>query len=245
VCPEADIVSVRVADSQGTLLEGHFMYAVRTLVKWMAMSSDDGGRRIDVLSLSLGYYHETPEDELFDRTLSDLLTVARRNGCAVVCSAGNEATDRPTFPAALWNWEGSDFAVEDPADAAPHISVGALNPNASVALFSNIGAWVHTYAPGAAVLSTSPPLNGGVQAGTRADRRGMRRETIDPDDFTGGFALWSGTSFAAPYVAARLAQALVEPLAAAEIDAADCTRFLNRARDEVLDELAGQVLGAG
>ena len=215
--PEADIVSVRVADSQGTLLEGHFMYAVRTLVKWMATPAEDGGRRIDVMSLSLGYYHETPEDELFDRTLSELLAIARRHGCAVVCSAGNEATDRPTFPAALWNWAGSDFRVDDPADAAPHVSVGALNPNGSVALFSNIGAWVHTYAPGAAVLSTSPPLNGGVQAGTRADRLGMRRETIDPDDFTGGFALWSGTSFAAPYVAGRLALALVDPLAEAQL----------------------------
>ena len=144
------------------------------------MTPEEGGRRIDVLNLSLGYYHETPEDELFDRTLSELLTVARRLGCAVVCSAGNEATDRPTFPAALWNWAGSDFRVEEPVDAAPHVSVGALNPNGSVALFSNIGAWVHTYAPGAAVLSTSPPFNGGVQAGTRSDRLGMRRETIDP-----------------------------------------------------------------
>jgi subtilisin family serine protease len=221
------------------------MYAVRTLVKWMATPADDGGRRIDVMSLSLGYYHETPEDELFDRTLSELLAMARRHGCAVVCSAGNEATDRPTFPAALWNWAGSDFRVDDPADAAPHVSVGALNPNGSVALFSNIGAWVHTYAPGAAVLSTSPPLNGGVQAGTRADRLGMRRETIDPDDFTGGFALWSGTSFAAPYVAGRLALALVDPLAQAQLGADDCARALNRARDEVLDELSLQVLGDG
>ena len=36
VCPDADIVAVRVADSQGTLLEGDFMFAVRSLVKWMA-----------------------------------------------------------------------------------------------------------------------------------------------------------------------------------------------------------------
>jgi subtilisin family serine protease len=221
------------------------MYAVRTLVKWMATPVTEGGRRIDVLSLSLGYYHETPEDELFDRTLSELLAVARRHGCAVVCSAGNEATDRPTFPAALWNWAGSDFEVDDPEGSAPHVAVGALNPNGSVALFSNIGAWVHTYAPGAAVLSTSPPLNGGVQAGTRADRLGMRRETIDPDDFTGGFALWSGTSFAAPYVAARLAQALVDPLSSTDLAPEECARALDRARGEVLDELSRQVLAGG
>jgi subtilisin family serine protease len=89
------------------------------------------------------------------------------------------------------------------------VSVGALNPSAqSVALFSNIGPWVQTFAPGAAVVSTSPAFVGGTQAMTRADVDGLRRETIDPDDYRGGFAVWSGTSFAAPYVAARVAAEL-------------------------------------
>ncbi len=218
---------MRIADSQGTLLEGAFVYAVRSLVKWMATPADEGGKKIDVLTLSVGYYHETPEDELFDRALSDLLALARSLGCAVVCSAGNEATDRPTFPAALWNWPGSDFHVAAPSDAAPHLSVGALNPNDTVALFSNIGAWVHTFAPGAGVVSTAPPIIGGVQAGTRDDREGLRRETIDPDDFTGGFAVWSGTSFAAPYVAGRLAAALCTPLADADLDVAKRVKMLD------------------
>ena len=58
-----------------------------------------------------------------------------------------------------------------------------------------------------------------MQPDVRDDRGELRRETIDPDDFTGahlpapgktgaGFALWSGTSFAAPYVAAKLAEEL-------------------------------------
>jgi hypothetical protein len=38
------------------------------------------------------------------------------------------------------------------------------------------------------------------------------RETIDPDDFSGGFAVWSGTSFAAPVAAGELACALVGKL---------------------------------
>jgi hypothetical protein len=38
---------------------------------------------------------------------------------------------------------------------------------------------------------------------------GVSRENIDPDDFTGGFALSSGTSFAAPVLAGRIAQELI------------------------------------
>ncbi len=212
VSPEADIVAVRVADSQGTLLEGDFMLALRSLVKMMSLPKRKGGRPIDVLNLSFGYYHETPQDLLFDRTLAELLIAARRRGCAIVCSAGNDATDRPSFPAALWRWPGADFGVPDPRDAAPHVSVGALNPNGTMALFSNLGPWVRTYAPGAAIVSTFPGFNGGVQAGSRDDRAGYRRETIDPDDFGGGFGLWSGTSFAAPFVAGLLARELTAPL---------------------------------
>lgn len=208
VCPEADIIAIRVADSQGTVLESEFMLAVRSLVKWIALPESKGGRQVDVVNLSLGYYHETPDDEWFDRTLSELLVALRKRGCAVVCSAGNDATDRPSFPAALWRWSSADFLVEDPPRAAPHVSVGALNPNGTMALFSNMGPWVHVFAPGAAVLSAHPRFDGGVQPGSRDDRDGVRRETIDPDDFGGGFALWSGTSFAAPHVAGMLARSV-------------------------------------
>ena len=215
-CPDAQIVSVRVADSDGTVIESELIEALKGLVDWV-----DGakGRHLDVLNLSLNYFHETPIRSLFDRTLSDLLGQLRAKGCAVVCSSGNESTDRPAFPAALWNWNGAEFTLADAATMAPHVSVGALNPNGSMALFSNLGPWVRTYAPGAAVLSTFPPLNGDVQPGTRDTEWGVLRETIDPDDFSGGFAIWSGTSFAAPYVAGSLAASLASALAKAEAEA--------------------------
>jgi len=238
VCPEADVISVRVADSEGHVLEGDFILAVRSLVKWMARTPRQGGRQIDVINLSLGYYHETPEDDLFDRTLAEMLLVARRRGCAIVCSAGNDATDRPAFPAALWAWPDAEFVVPDPRDAAPHLSVGALNPNGTVALFSNLGPWVSTFAPGATVMSTQPPFNGGMQPSVRDDRGELPRETIDPDDLTGGFALWSGTSFAAPYAAARLAAELAEPLMAGALTtASDRVAALRKANKRVLRSL--------
>jgi subtilisin family serine protease len=35
------------------------------------------------------------------------------------------------------------------------------------------------------------------------------RETVDPDDFSSGFAIWSGTSFAAPIFAGEVAAELL------------------------------------
>ena len=60
--------AVRVADSQGTVLEGA-VHARRALAGQVdgAHRQTTAARPIDVLNLSLGYYHETPEDDLFDR----------------------------------------------------------------------------------------------------------------------------------------------------------------------------------
>jgi serine protease len=115
-------------------------------------------------------------------------------GVLIVAAAGNDATDRRMFPAAF-------------AQQIPLLSVGAKNPSGSVALFSNSGDWVSIYETGAAVVSTLPvTFDASLQPAARmrtAD--GTVRETIDPDDF----AVWSGTSFAAPIVAGKLARWLL------------------------------------
>jgi hypothetical protein len=36
------------------------------------------------------------------------------------------------------------------------------------------------------------------------------REALDPNDYSAGFALWSGTSFSAPYGAALIAKSLLK-----------------------------------
>lgn len=194
-CPEARILPVRIADADGVIEENVLIGALGRLLAYMQFAEENHLPRIDVLNLSFGFFHETPEDRDTFSEVARLLDGIRDLGCVVVCSAGNEATDRPAFPAAL-----------APKNVR-HVSVGALNPASdSVALFSNIGHWVDVYAPGVSILSTLPVVfQGSVQAGMRDDRLGLRRETLDIDDFRGGFGVWSGTSFAAPVVAGRIA----------------------------------------
>lgn len=134
-------------------------------------------------------------------------------GTLVVCSAGNDATSRPSFPAAFAPWGDGNGPIQPQVDCLPIVSVGALNPNGVTdALFSNAGPWVTTYVPGASVVSTMPRFQGGLEplASTTAFDRG--RSSIDPDDFRSGFGVWSGTSFAAPLLAGRVAKHLSRAL---------------------------------
>jgi subtilisin family serine protease len=114
------------------------------------------------------------------------------------------------FPAAFVPWlDGKGGFRAEPDLAAPLVSVGALNPNGSTdALFSNTGPWVRCYEKGAAVLSTIPAWDGGLQAVAAVEAYQRQRSAIDPDDFRGGFAVWSGTSFSAPLFAGKVAEAL-------------------------------------
>ena len=58
----------------------------------------------------------------------------------MVCSAGNDATARPVFPAAFTPWLDDGGTVHAEQGVVPIVSVGALNPNRTTdALFSNTG----------------------------------------------------------------------------------------------------------
>jgi len=214
-CPDANLIAWRVVNSAGPIIESDLIDALTRIAELIRREADgeSGGERIDVLNLSMGYYHETPEDALFDPTVYDILRLIGECGTVVVCSAGNDATARPMFPAAFGPWIGGGGVPADD-DCAPVVSVGALNPDRTVALFSNTGPWVRAYEPGAAVVSTMPKFQGGLEPIARTWAYGLQRESIDPDDFSGGFALWSGTSFAAPRMAGKIVAAMVDDLAA-------------------------------
>jgi subtilisin family serine protease len=132
----------------------------------------------------------------------------------VVAAAGNNATSRPLLPAAFTPFRSGTLTGD--GSAIPMLSVAALNPNGSVALFSNDGDWIACHSPGAALVSTLPRVDVGQRSGVDlgvgpiADRPvASWRASIDPDSFT-GFGTWSGTSFAAPVVAGSAAQRLLD-----------------------------------
>jgi hypothetical protein len=78
-------------------------------------------------------------------------------------------------------------------------------------MFSDDGGWVNAWASGAAVISTFPTdVRGSVMSDERQNLGPWMRETLNPDDFRGGFAQWNGTSFSAPALAARFLEEMAE-----------------------------------
>ncbi|MBD3784546.1 MAG: S8 family serine peptidase [Micrococcales bacterium] len=235
VCPEAEILVLPVVPFAGAAAEKDVHDALALLLarqRW-AIAEKKHEALVDVVNLSLGYYHESPLDAVVqDVPLKALLDRLAAAGVAVVAAAGNDGTTAKFYPAG--------FAVEresvlpETASQVPLVSVGAYNPgDATIALFSNSGSWVTTHRVGAAVVSTVPTtMRGSIQAGVRARRDDPTdRALIDPDDFTTGFASWSGTSFAAPVVAGQIACAVRDAASLCDTEMGACvTRGLEAVR---------------
>ena len=225
IVPDATVLALRVMHSDGVVYEGDLLCALGRLAARVALAEAGTGTgpgeigsmatMVDVVSLSLGYFDETADDASFSTGLLQVIDLLLSLGVPVVAAAGNYATSRKFFPAAFTQ-------SPPPPGQVPLISVGALNPNGSKALFSDGGRWVTAWAPGAAVVSTFPvDLNGSRSPELRMPAHPANemppgvslppeREALDPDDYRGGFAIWSGTSFSAPLVAARITKALLD-----------------------------------
>lgn len=209
-CPTADILTVPVMTSDGSADEVVLQRAlVIILLRHLeALDQQNAEGAIDVLSLSMGYYHEKPEDMLSDPVFRPLFEEFGRAGVSVVCAAGNDGTMAPLFPAAWSPGEASQAF----RDVVPMVAVGAANPDGQTeALFSNVGPWVACVRPGVAVVSTMPTtFDAAEQSAIRFETREGVRASVDMDNFASGFAVWSGTSFAAPCLAGQIARRLAD-----------------------------------
>lgn len=216
VAPDARVLAIRVMHSDDVVYEGDLICALTMLANRIALAeASDSDKMVDVVSLSLGYFSESAPDVAFSAALWPVLKALLDLGIVVVAAAGNYSTSRMFYPAA--------FAQRPvPPGDVPLISVGALNPNGSKAVFSDSGFWVTAWFAGGAVVSTLPTdVNG-----SRSPELSMpvhpanpmpsgvslpgHRESLDPDDYSGGFGVWSGTSFSAPLLAAHIAGSLLE-----------------------------------
>jgi len=204
VVPDATVLSIRIMHSDGIVYEGDLLCALGLIADRVAAAQADGSTAlmIDAVSLSLGYFSDSAADAAYTCELRHVIDELLDMGVLVAAAAGNFTTKRRYYPAAF-----ADDAHN--AKQVPLVSVGALNPNGTSAAFSDGGSWVHGWASGAAIVSTFPvdvngPLDPNVENGTA--------EGLDPDDYAGGFAAWSGTSFSAPAMAAHLVAAMLEPL---------------------------------
>ncbi len=218
-CPEAEILDIPLYGNDGVVEESAMLRTLQLLVlrQMLAVNGHCRYQPVDVLSLSLGYYHEQPDDPDFDPLLRGPIEMLGRYGVAVVVSAGNDATERPAHPAAFAPYDGSPYRP-DP-DVVPVLAVGALNPNGTTALFSNEGPWVKYMRRGAALVSTFPTTyNGSRGPEVEVETDSGVRQSMDPDDFSSGFGVWSGTSFAAPVLAGELAAVLAAEYRHNEID---------------------------
>jgi hypothetical protein len=227
LAPDARVLAIRVMHSDGIVYEGDLRQALHLLAlraRWARRGAAAGAPgMVDIVSLSLGYYHEQQPDEDITIGLETEIRALTGQGVIVVAAAGNHASERPFYPAAL-----TDHRV-------PRLfAVGALNPNGTTALFSNAGPWVNCLAAGAAVVSTFPQIRGAREPAIKVGSR----ETIDGDDFSSGFAAWSGTSFAAPLLAARFAQAMADDTVSGSgfsLNTLDTATTISRAEKAVSD----------
>lgn len=176
VFPQVDLRVYRALDSDGVGSEVDVACAMIRAVK-------DGAQ---ILNLSLGSqtFNDKPPIGL-EVALEIIADLEQRQGkeVLVVAAAGNYGSDRKVWPAAF------DWPV------FPVVAVAGLKPDLTPSDWSSHGSWVDVSAIGQGILSTYV--------------EGQESFEIDPrpDTFLrDAWAVWTGTSFAAPQVAGAVAR---------------------------------------
>ncbi|MBA4368299.1 MAG: hypothetical protein C0403_11770 [Desulfobacterium sp.] len=110
--------------------EGKAVLSGASISKGIIYATDNGAHVINISSGSNKY----------SNSYHDVLQYAIDRGVVIICSAGNDGSNSPVYPAAY--------------DLAGLISVGATTDEDKPAKFSNWGDWVDVSAPGQHIIST-------------------------------------------------------------------------------------------
>jgi subtilisin family serine protease len=120
IAPQAHLLILQILDDQGVSTTWDLLVAVDLAIREGA----------DVICLPLGYPAESGAERR-------ALKRAAKLGVLVVCPAGNDGDDKPTYPAAY----------------PECLSAGVVDYHNRLASFSNFGDWVTTAAPGVDILA--------------------------------------------------------------------------------------------
>ena len=160
---------------------------------YKALDSDGIGNEVDVacamvqavtegaqiLNLSLGVQTIDDQPPVAIAAALDIITEMTKGEVLVIAAAGNEGSTRPCWPAAF----------------RQVVSVAALTADLTPADWSSRGFWVDCSTVGEGILSTYP--------------EGVESPELDPQPDSFGadaWAVWTGTSFAAPQIAGAVAR---------------------------------------
>ncbi len=175
--PSADVVVYRALDTDGI---GHDEAISCAILR--AVADATSAERALVVNLSLGGFTDGDKPPA---AIAHAVEAATSAGAVVVAAAGNEASPRPAWPAAL----------------PGVVAVTSLDTAGRPSAFGNFGWWVDFATVGEGAVST-------FVAG-----RESPEFDVEPDDWRGQdepVALWEGTSFAAPKLAAAVANLLLD-----------------------------------
>ena len=197
LAPDAGVLSVPVMHGNGVVEEEQVLHALGWLRERVAraVEGDRPELFVDVVNLSFGRHELDERDPADTASLRAALRELAAFGVQVVASAGNRPVDTPVFPAAF---------------GEALVSVGALDPDGTLAAYTSTGTWVRVKAPGTSLVSTLPRFD--PTDWPRADDLDANGVPIGPDpNFQASLVgQWSGTSFAAAWVSGSIAAKLLE-----------------------------------